>query len=159
MILKKAIRLAISSSKSPDIIEEQNLIKACMLLNKYNVTSVPLQVRLSKDRMEFIVKALENSPIAYRDVNSVIHLASLLMETPSSVISKIRVQVAQTALEHEDFETAFQICKSLIESSYKNIWKVCRDLAFSKKFGNSKQKLEMVSIESNFFSFKLNIYF
>lgn len=81
---------------------------------------------------------------AYKDLDSLTHLASLLMETPSSVISKLKTEVAKVALQHEDFDMAYNICKGLIESSYKHVWKVCRDLAFADKFPKSKEKMEMV---------------
>lgn len=56
------ISLAISPTKMTLIVEEQNLIKACHLLAKFGVTSVPLQVRLCSDRMEYVLKALHASP-------------------------------------------------------------------------------------------------
>ncbi len=46
---------------TPEIIEELNLIKGVVMLHEYNVSMLPLKVRLHENRLDLIEKVLETN--------------------------------------------------------------------------------------------------
>jgi hypothetical protein len=60
------------------IKEEYDLIKSLQILNEFNISILPLQVRLTVDRLTLIEQCLNNHKDAYKNRQRLLILASYL---------------------------------------------------------------------------------
>jgi len=60
------------------IKEEYDLIKSLQILNEFNISILPLQVRLTVDRLTLIEQCLNNQKDAYKNRQRLLILASYL---------------------------------------------------------------------------------
>lgn len=60
------------------IKEEYDLIKSLQILNEFNVNMLPLQVRLTIDRLTLIERCLNNQRDAYKSQQRLLTLAAYL---------------------------------------------------------------------------------
>lgn len=70
--------LYLIEDENADIKEEYELISALQILNDFNVNVLPLQVRLSQDRIKLIESSLKNQEDAYKSTQRLLNLASYL---------------------------------------------------------------------------------
>lgn len=85
-----------------NIKEEYDLIKSLQILNEFNIDILPLQVRLTVDRLNLIERCLNNQKDAYKNQQRLLMLATYLrIEGNSSRLreGKILELIAKKAFE------------------------------------------------------------
>ncbi|XP_028411208.1 LOW QUALITY PROTEIN: neuroblastoma-amplified sequence-like [Dendronephthya gigantea] len=128
--------------------EELDLITALSMFAEYNVSVLPLQVRLCQDKAELIEKSLDSSPASYKDPGKLLRLASLLQMSGSDEKTRrgrVLSLVAQRALDHDDFTVAYNTCAELVKTGYIPGWKICRTLGQNTEFTNLKARQKLLN--------------
>ncbi|XP_012217633.2 NBAS subunit of NRZ tethering complex-like [Linepithema humile] len=113
------------------IKEEYDLIKSLQILNEFNVDILPLQVRLTVDRLILIEHCLNNQRDAYKNRQRLLTLASYLrVEGNNNRLreGKVLELIAKKALETEDYNTCATICMQLTQNNYLPAWETCLNL-------------------------------
>ncbi|KAL4228277.1 hypothetical protein ACF0H5_013708 [Mactra antiquata] len=135
------------------IQEEHDLISSLSVLEDFGVTILPLQVRLCKDRLGLIQKAVDNRSQAYRQTQKLLRLGHLLRVPAIDRTDRdgqILHIIAHAAVKNEDFTFAYEICEELMSTSHGASWDVCVDLAEHVGFQNVKAKVELLSFAVTF---------
>lgn len=133
----------------PSSIEmELDLISSLSLLQEFNVSILPLQVRLCSERITLINQALKNKGNAYKNVQKLLQLAYLLRvcgNNKKEREGKVLSLVASTAFSAKDYDTCVNVCKRLIEGGHEEGWKVCYSLGGCTDFPNIAERCELMS--------------
>ncbi|XP_039307563.1 neuroblastoma-amplified sequence isoform X2 [Solenopsis invicta] len=123
------------------IKEEYDLIKSLQILNEFNVDILPLQVRLTVDKLTLIEYCLNNQRDAYKNRQKLLTLAIYLrIEGNNSRLreGKILELIAKKALETEDYNTCATICIQLAENNYLPAWEICLNLGCCDNYQDLK---------------------
>ncbi|XP_071653845.1 NBAS subunit of NRZ tethering complex isoform X3 [Temnothorax longispinosus] len=113
------------------IKEEYDLIRSLQILNEFNIDILPLQVRLTVDKLTLIEHCLNNQRDAYKNRQRLLTLATYLrIEGNNSRLreGKISELIAKKALETEDYNTCAMICSQLAKNNYLLAWEICLNL-------------------------------
>ncbi|XP_034935335.1 neuroblastoma-amplified sequence-like [Chelonus insularis] len=124
---------------NPLIEEENNLINSLQILNEFNISILPLQVRLCQDRLKLIESCLKNKKGAYKRQQRLLTLASYLNIEGNNVRNregKVLDLVGQKAFEVKDYEYCASICQKIIDSSYFQAWKIIQKLGFCDDYND-----------------------
>ncbi|XP_011879378.1 PREDICTED: neuroblastoma-amplified sequence-like isoform X2 [Vollenhovia emeryi] len=127
------------------IKEEYDLIRSLQILSEFNVDILPLQVRLTVDRLTLIEHCLSNHRDAYKNRQRLLTLATYLrIEGNNNRLreGKISELIAKKALETEDYNTCAIICSQLIKNNYLPAWEICLNLGRCDNYRdlNDRQK-------------------
>lgn len=85
-----------------EINEEYDLINSLQILNDFNVDVLPLQVRLSQDRIKLIELCLKNQSDGYKSTQRLLNLANYLRiekYNPRNRDGKVLELIAEKAYE------------------------------------------------------------
>ena len=114
----------------PDIMAELNLVQACHLLDSLGAKVVPLQVRLSNDRMQLVLDAVAASASAYRNPSAVFSLAQQLgLDLHGEQEPALRLALAERALQLRDFEECRRALQPLLDAQVVAAWELAMRLA------------------------------
>ncbi|XP_019696196.1 neuroblastoma-amplified sequence-like isoform X1 [Harpegnathos saltator] len=130
MELAKACLLLMEDDNAK-IKEEYDLIKSLQILNEFNVDILPLQVRLTVDRLSLIERCLNNQRDAYKSRQRLLMLAAYLrIEGNKNKLreGKVLELIAKKAVETENYSTCATICTQLTQSNYLPAWEICLNL-------------------------------
>ncbi|XP_039281626.1 neuroblastoma-amplified sequence [Nilaparvata lugens] len=133
--------------ENPQIQEELDLISSLQILNEFNVTLLPMQVRLCPNRMRLIDNCLQSQSTAYRNHQKLLVLADKL-RIGSSASERERkgsvlVRVAEAAFSAKDYSYCCSICNTLVTEEHSIGWEICQKLGQCSEFSqiNSRQHL------------------
>ncbi|XP_038071968.1 neuroblastoma-amplified sequence-like, partial [Patiria miniata] len=132
----------------PGVQEELDLIASLALLDDYNVSILPLQVRLCSDRLELVEKALSSMPSSYKDSKQLLRLAKLLRVSGTNEADRkgqVLLLVAEAALAAADYRAMHHTCVELIQAGYSPGWSVCYKLAMADEFRDLSSKRELLA--------------
>ncbi|KAL3866901.1 hypothetical protein ACJMK2_044151 [Sinanodonta woodiana] len=145
--------LNLIQDKHPHIQEEQDLIASLTILEEFDVSLLPLQVRLTKDRLQLVKQAVQNKPQTYKQSQKLLRLGHLLRipsDEKGQRDGKVLHLVAEAALKAKDFDFAYSICMELIHSVHSPAWDVCVQLAKQDGFHKVMEKVELLSFAVTF---------
>ncbi|KAK3097270.1 hypothetical protein FSP39_008222 [Pinctada imbricata] len=131
-----------------DIQEELDLIASLALLDDFGVATLPLQVRMSKERLELVKAALESQDTAYQQTKKMLRLGHLLrvdVHNKASREGKILHLIADTAVKHGDYSVCHEVCEDLMSRDYGSAWNVCVDLAWEEDFSDIDAKMKLLT--------------
>ncbi|XP_046481059.1 NBAS subunit of NRZ tethering complex [Neodiprion pinetum] len=151
MELAKAC-LYLIEDDNPAIKEEYELISSLQILNDFNVNVLPLQVRLSQDRIKLIESCLNNQEDAYKSTQRLLNLARYLrIEKYNSRNrdGKVLELVAQKAYEVRDYSACATICQQLIDQNSSSAWKIVFDLGNDDEYQDFKFRQKCLSFAMN----------
>ncbi|XP_053405478.1 NBAS subunit of NRZ tethering complex-like [Mercenaria mercenaria] len=152
MVLARSCLNLIQDSP-PVIQEEHDLISSLSVLEDFGVKVLPLQVRLSKDRLELVQQAVDCKPASYTQKQKLLRLGHLLRITAVDRVDrdgKVLHILARAAVKNEDFPFAYDVCQELMSSCHGAAWDVCVDLAEHAAFQNFRAKVELLSFAVTF---------
>ncbi|XP_060067245.1 NBAS subunit of NRZ tethering complex-like [Ylistrum balloti] len=132
----------------PSIQEELDLIGSLALLDDFSVSVLPLQVRLSDDRLDLVRQAVRSKPTSFKQRQKLLRLGHLLRvsgEDRSLREGEVLHLIAEAAVKGEDFLFAFEVCEDLMSQCYGNAWNTCVDLAWQEKFTDMAAKTKLLS--------------
>ncbi|CAI9734159.1 neuroblastoma-amplified sequence-like [Octopus vulgaris] len=113
------------------IQEELDLIEALSILGEFEITVLPLQLRLEKNRLKYVEAALNSRSNSYQLSDKLLQLAKLLRVSvdDAEIEGQVYKLIAEKALDAKDYMKAYYACSQLMEKSYPPAWSVCVDLS------------------------------
>ncbi|XP_020298354.1 neuroblastoma-amplified sequence-like [Pseudomyrmex gracilis] len=123
------------------IKEERDLIKSLQILNEFNIDMLPLQVRLTTDKLTLIEHCLNSQRDAYKCEQRLLTLATYLRIEGNNKRcreGKILELIAKKALKSEDYTACATICIQLAENSYISAWEICLNLGCCNNYRDLK---------------------
>ncbi|XP_043477356.1 neuroblastoma-amplified sequence-like [Leptopilina heterotoma] len=140
MELAKAC-LHLIADENPRIKEEYNLIDSLKILDEFNTNILPLQVRLTKDKIKLIETCLQSWDTAYKNRQKLLNLGKYLhIHRNNAKLREGRIfqLIAQKALEVNDYSACASSVEKMIEANYEPSWKIARSLGNSENFEDLK---------------------
>jgi neuroblastoma-amplified sequence len=108
---------------SDKIVKEKEFIEATSSISSFNVMSrpgipiSPIEVRLTKDRLSLVSRVLSSTNDAYKHTQIILDLAYKLGYRDDPVAkTRVLAMIADTALQAEDFDTAFDTSEDMVAS-------------------------------------------
>ncbi|TPX35805.1 hypothetical protein SmJEL517_g01994 [Synchytrium microbalum] len=144
--------LRILPSKSR-IRSEMDLIEATHALSRIaDLEILPMQIRMSTDRIALIPKALKASPNTIGNAEKWLDIARKLSPPKSdSLLTEIRVRsyIADTAIDSENWEVATTQCNGLVlmvpeTQVIDAVWQVCYRLSTHPKYPDVNDKIKLL---------------
>ncbi|XP_005914378.1 neuroblastoma-amplified sequence isoform X4 [Haplochromis burtoni] len=132
----------------PSIQEELDLINALSQLEDFNVSILPLQVRLRSDRLSLVEECIAHCSTAYKQSTTLLNLASLLRvsgEDEAMRKGKVLTLLAEQALQCLDFKASYIHCQDLMAAGYSPAWEVCSLLGQCDGYGNLEARQELLA--------------
>ncbi|XP_033750641.1 neuroblastoma-amplified sequence-like [Pecten maximus] len=149
MDLARACLNLIRETPLPSSIQEElDLIGSLALLDDFNVSVLPLQVRLSDNRLDLVRQAVRSKPTSFRQRQKLLRLGHLLRVSGDERLlreGQVLHLIAEAAVKGEDFLFAFEVCEDLMSQCYGNAWNTCVDLAWQEKFTDMAAKAKLLS--------------
>jgi neuroblastoma-amplified sequence len=106
------------------IQQEREFIEATSKISSFNVYTrpgiliTPLEIRLTKNRLDLIARVLSSTDDAYKHSNVIMELAEKLgFRDDLAAQVKILSMLVEVALQHEDFVKADMTCQQMVESA------------------------------------------
>lgn len=130
---------AILESCMRSIEAEHDLIRAMGIIAEFEFTILPVQVRLSVDRLKDVLKDIvDKKDDAYKSYDKLIELARLLThprhdddhDESNMLLAQLRQLIADHALKKRNLAIAKKMCADLIEANYGAAWPSVYNLAF-----------------------------
>merc|ERR1719308_581730 len=123
--------LSLAQPGSREVQDCYDLIAALHSLADFGLGGVlPVTVLESKDRMEFVRKAVQARPTAYKNSQRLMKLASLLkVAGGESVEGMVWATIARRALDLGDYSSSQTACNNFILAGYTAGWDICYALA------------------------------
>lgn len=140
MELAKAC-LHLIADENPRIKEEYNLIDSLKILDEFNTNILPLQVRLTKDKIKLIETCLQSWDTAYKNRQKLLNLGKYLhihLNNGKLREGTIFQLIAQKALEVKDYSACASSVEKMIEANYEPSWKIAMSLGNSENFEDLK---------------------
>uniref|UniRef100_A0A3P8P8Z5 Neuroblastoma-amplified sequence N-terminal domain-containing protein n=1 Tax=Astatotilapia calliptera TaxID=8154 RepID=A0A3P8P8Z5_ASTCA len=132
----------------PSIQEELDLINALSQLEDFNVSILPLQVRLRSDRLSLVEECIAHCSTAYKQSITLLNLASLLRvsgEDEAMRKGKVLTLLAEQALQCLDFKASYIHCQDLMAAGYSPAWEVCSLLGQCDGYGDLEARQELLA--------------
>ncbi|XP_069137324.1 NBAS subunit of NRZ tethering complex-like [Argopecten irradians] len=149
MDLSRACLNLIRETPLPSSIQEElDLIGSLALLDDFSVSVLPLQVRLSDNRLDLLRQAVNTKPTSFRQRQKLLRLGHLLRVSGDDRPlreGQVLHLIAEAAVKGEDFLFAFEVCEDLMSQCYGGAWNICVDLAWQEKFTDMAAKAKLLS--------------
>ncbi|KAF8641229.1 hypothetical protein AX17_000863 [Amanita inopinata Kibby_2008] len=107
---------------SERIVKEREFIEATSRISSFNVMSQsgipisPIEIRLTKDRLSLVSRVLSSNTDAYKHAQVILDLCYKLGFRQDFVAKvKVLAMLADTALQAEDFECAYEVSKRMVD--------------------------------------------
>jgi hypothetical protein len=120
-----------SHARTKEWQRELEFIEGVRRLVAMGVTQVvPLQVRLSTSRLDFIKKILELNTTAYQSEDAILGIARCFGLTTVEMQCEVRVLLIKSAISRRDAKTAVAGVRSLMETHrYRAGWRTCQEVS------------------------------
>jgi len=82
---------------------------------------------------------------AYQELSELLEIASLLGRGSPGDKNGVRLLVAETALEEEDYWYCCHLCTELMTYQYTECWQLCKRLALCEHFKSIDDRRKLVS--------------
>ncbi|KAG7508827.1 neuroblastoma-amplified sequence [Solea senegalensis] len=132
----------------PAIQEELDLISTLSQLEDFNVSILPLQVRLRSNRLSLIEECIAQCPTAYKQSTTLLNVASLLRvagDDEATRKGQVLTLLAEQALQCSDFKTSYIHCQDLMAAGYSPGWEVCSLLGQCDGYGDLEARQELLA--------------
>uniref|UniRef100_A0A674N5V0 NBAS subunit of NRZ tethering complex n=1 Tax=Takifugu rubripes TaxID=31033 RepID=A0A674N5V0_TAKRU len=128
--------------------DELDLISALSQLEDFNVSILPLQVRLCSDRLSLIEECIAHCSTAFKQSTTLLSLASLLRvagDDKETRKGQVLTLLAEQALQCLDFKTSYIHCQDLMAAGYSPAWDVCSLLGQCEGYGDLEARQELLA--------------
>ncbi|GFT32150.1 neuroblastoma-amplified sequence [Nephila pilipes] len=130
------------------IEEEFDLITSISLLKEFNVAILPLQVRLSENRMSIVKEVLQRKESNYKKSHKIMKLANLLRAGNLGAREregKVLTLIGDHAFQVNDYNECLAACQKLMNKGHEEGWLICYTLGGCNKFDNIKSRYSLMS--------------
>ncbi|THH06939.1 hypothetical protein EW145_g3733 [Phellinidium pouzarii] len=112
--------------QSPAVEKERKFIEATSRISSFNLTSrpgvpiLPIEIRLTKDKLSLVAGVLSSNESAYKHVEVILELAHKL-GFQNDVLAEVKTlaMIADAALQAEDFLRAFEASERMVNAVLK----------------------------------------
>ncbi|XP_011497218.1 PREDICTED: neuroblastoma-amplified sequence-like [Ceratosolen solmsi marchali] len=121
--------------------DEYDLIQALEILNEFQINVLPLQVRMTHERLKFIEDCLNSRHDSYKNIQKLINLAKYLRIEPKNIHlreGKILNLIAKKAFDIKDYNFCSSIIKNMMVCNYYLSWNIALDLAYCNEYDDLK---------------------
>ncbi|PVF91999.1 hypothetical protein CPB86DRAFT_845306 [Serendipita vermifera] len=122
--MKMAYECLSVAAPTARIQQEREFIEATSKISSFNVYTrpgiliTPLEIRLTKNRLDLIARVLSSTDDAYKHSNVIMELAEKLgFRNDVAAQVKILSMLVEVALQYEDFVKADLTCQQMVESA------------------------------------------
>ncbi|XP_041831827.1 neuroblastoma-amplified sequence isoform X2 [Melanotaenia boesemani] len=132
----------------PAIQEELDLISALSQLEDFGVRILPLQVRLSSNRLSLIEECIAHCSTAYKQSTTLLSLASHLRVSGTDEAMRkgqVLILLAEQALQCLDFKASYIHCQDLMAAGYGPAWEVCSLLGQCEGYEDLRARQELLA--------------
>ncbi|KAG1645897.1 hypothetical protein G6F44_001360 [Rhizopus delemar] len=153
-----------------EIKKEMDLIEAThIIITEFNVQHqpgiplMPIQVRQSEDRLEFVSKLMNTRRDVYNNHEKVLHLVRHLGYDEDDVLAKVKTLsiLASTALVEEDYLQSYRLCQIAVDMAQNKpskkpkayndqvdqaAWQICFNLGKLHTFEDINRRLDVLSM-------------
>ncbi|TPX49563.1 hypothetical protein SeMB42_g01353 [Synchytrium endobioticum] len=145
--------LRILPANKPNIRAEMDLIEATHALFRVpNLDILPMQIRMSPDRISLIQQAVKAAPSAVNNADRWLEIGRKLSSAKSdSFLTEIRVRayIADAAIDFENWKVASTQCNGLVLMIPDNkvidvVWQVCLRLAVNPKYEDLDNRAKLL---------------
>lgn len=139
--------LCLIKSSAKEIIDCGDLISSLQSLADFGLPHIhPVTVLNAKNRLDFVVQALNAKPHAYKNSQRLMKLATLLKaESIDKLEGLVWTLVARKALEVGDFNACQTACNNIIQGGYTPGWDVCFALGVKGELSDLQKSLDLLS--------------
>ena len=130
-----------------EISDCSDLVASLKSLADFGLADVhPVQILNCKNRLDFVVHAIEARPLAYKNSQRLMKLATLLKaEAIDNLPGLVWTLVARKALEVRDFVACHTACNNIIKCGYTAGWDVCYALGVQADFNDLEKCDDLLS--------------
>lgn len=108
---------------------ESDLIASMKIINEFEYNILPIQVRLSNNRLEIIKEILKTKSQSYKDYDRLLNLSALLRINPNKEQTEAMLLIAEYSL-HKEINVVSQMCNKLVKLNYCPAWNCAYKLAY-----------------------------
>ena len=142
--------LCLVKSSSKELLDCGDLISSLQSLADFGLPQVhPVTVLKSKNRLDFVVQALNAKPHAYKNSQRLMKLATLLKaESIDKLEGLVWTLVARKSLEVDDLNACQTACNNIIQCGYTPGWDVCFALGVRAELTDLQKSLDLLSFSA-----------
>jgi hypothetical protein len=129
---------------SPEIKKELDLIEAIKRLDALGSEALPVQVRVAKNRLDYISKVLKTQPRAYKLLNDFIEIAELMGRGSNEDKLHVTLLAAESAFDQQDYFWASKACSDMIQQGFRAAWMICKKIGLCDDFHDLTIRLHLV---------------
>ena len=111
--------------------------------------TLPLTILEARDRLQFVRRAVEARPTAYRNSQRLMKLASLLGVHAGGMEGQVWAIISRRALEAEDQPAALAACSNMVRLDHAEGWRVCYALAARGEFKDLGRCRELLAFAAS----------
>ncbi|XP_037073192.1 neuroblastoma-amplified sequence-like, partial [Pollicipes pollicipes] len=125
-----------------EVRRELGLVDSLELLVAFGVSLLPVQVRLTPDKLTLLERCLDGRPDAYRSDQDLLTLSRLLHVPDGWRLLRL---IAERALKAADPAAASRACRHLVVGEHTSAWDVCQRVAECDDYADIDDRLELLS--------------
>ena len=139
--------LCLINTNSKELLDCADLISSLQSLADFGLTDIhPITILNSKNRLDLVQSAINAKPLAYKNSQRLMKLATLLKaETSENLEGVVWNLVANKALAVLDIPACLTACNNIIQIGYTEGWKVCFALAVHDEFTDAQKATGLLS--------------
>ncbi|CAJ0763802.1 2974_t:CDS:2 [Entrophospora sp. SA101] len=146
-----------------EFIEATHILTENKVQHQAGIPLLPMQIRLSTNRLELISRLLSVNEKAYLEIETIMELASKLGYKNDKIAEvKVMAMIADSALRDVNFSVAYQMCielidiaKGIINKKYDNdnevirsvkdvSWRICYEVAKQDNFADLEKQMSLM---------------
>ncbi|XP_008201876.1 neuroblastoma-amplified sequence [Nasonia vitripennis] len=119
--------------------EEYDLIESLQILHEFHINILPLQVRMTQDRIKLIEDCLNSRNDAYKSKQKLINLSKYLrIERKNNKLREAKVLnlIAKKAFEKKDYNFSSSTVQQMMKNHYQSAWSIALDLAYCDDYND-----------------------
>lgn len=153
-----------SIEREREFIEATSRISTFNLMSRPGVPILPIEIRLTKDKLSLVSRVLSSNETAYKHTEVILELMRKL-GFRDDVVAEVRTlaMIADSALQAEDFTRAFEISERMVQTvqTYRQVshfaadnpkvaevveicWVACYQLGRQAEAGDIDKKLDLL---------------
>ncbi|XP_014228300.1 neuroblastoma-amplified sequence-like [Trichogramma pretiosum] len=139
--------LQLISFNEKTIKEEYDLLESLQILHEFNVDILPIQVRMTQDKLKLINDCLDSKLDAYKNKQKLLNLAEYLrVENRNSKLreNKVLSLIARKAYEIRDYVFCSTVVKQMMKNNYQAAWNIALDLAYCDDYPDLQCRLNCI---------------
>ncbi|CAB3379605.1 Hypothetical predicted protein [Cloeon dipterum] len=124
--------LLLITDENDEIKEELDLIASLQILKDFGVSILPIQVRLTPNKLKLLRDCLKARATAYRNSQRLLQLANFLRickEDPRAREASVLNLIAEAALNANDYNCCADVCQKMMDKSHSSGWEIARKLS------------------------------